>query len=101
MQKKNDFSVGLWKFNELVGFIICNLISIEKIWEYEILIIYVDKKIFNLGCTPYLIDAISKFPNIKKLSKVIIKVSQSNFSAIYLYKKNAFNKIEIRKNYLN
>ena len=84
-----------------MGFIIGNLISIEKISEYEILIIYVDKKFFNLGRALYLINAISKFLNIKKLSKVIIKVSQSNFLAVYLYKKIAFSQIEIKKNYLN
>ena len=67
-----------------------------RIWDIDYICW---QNFFYLGHAPYLINAISKFSKIKKLSKVIIEVSQSNFSAINFYKKNTFNQIAIRENY--
>ena len=44
------------KSNVLIGFVIGDLISIEKKLEYEILLIYVDNKFRKKGFASYLIN---------------------------------------------
>ena len=44
------------KTNVLIGFVIGDLISVEKKLEYEILLIYVDNKLSKKGFASYLIN---------------------------------------------
>ena len=77
------------------------IISIEKKLEYEILLIYVDKKFRKLGFASKLINVVSKFPYLYPLCKITLEVSENNIAAINLYKKNKFSHIGERKNYYN
>jgi len=101
LKTDNNQSFSLWKSNKLIGFIIGNLISIEKKLEYEILLIYVDKKFRKLGFASKLINVVSKFPHLYPLCKITLEVSENNIAAINLYKKNKFSHIGERKNYYN
>ena len=47
-KKRSNYSIGLMKSNILIGFIIGDLIYIEKISEFEILRIYVDNQYLGL-----------------------------------------------------
>ena len=93
--KENNFSLGLFNNNELDGFLMGDLISIENITEYEILLIYVNKEKRNLGHASKLLINVSS----KKLEKIYLEVAENNLGAIKLYEKNGFKKIGIRKNY--
>ena len=97
--KKISFSLGLFDENKLEGFVIGNLITIEKKTEYEILLLYVNNKKRNLGyATTLLANILSKLKK-KKLIRIYLEVAENNTSAINLYYKNAFKKIGVRKNY--
>ena len=95
--KENNFSLGIFNNNKLDGFLIGDLISIENITEYEILLIYVIKEKRNLGNASKLLTNIS----FKKLEKIYLEVAENNIGAIKLYENNGFRKIGIRKNYYN
>ena len=97
--KKNDYSLGLWNSNYLIGFLIGELIYVEKKSEYEILLIYVHKNFRNQGHASYLIDALNISLKSDKLQRITLEVPSSNYTAISLYKKNFFYKIGKRKNY--
>ena len=101
INKKSDFSFGFWESNILVAFILGNLIAIEKILEYEILLLYVDFKYRKIGKASSLINSISSFSFAQPLNKISLEVSENNIPAINLYKKNGFYKIGKRKNYYN
>ena len=47
--KLNNYFIDLMKFDQLNGFIIRDLISIEKISEYVILLIYVDNNFAKMA----------------------------------------------------
>ena len=76
------------KSNILIGFIIRDLISIEKKSEYEILLIYVDNKFHKRGFTSYLINALKTSSFIQPWRKIILEVSKSNTTGFNLDKKN-------------
>ena len=57
--KKNvNLSYGCFYNKNLVAYLICNLIFIEKISEYEILVIYVKKTYLRKGLANYLLSSI-------------------------------------------
>ena len=99
VEKKNNFSIGLWDFNKLVGFILGSLIFIEKKSEYEILLIYVSKYFRKRGYASYLINSLINSNYLYPLKKISLEVSENNFSAINFYKKNGFKKVGIRNQY--
>ena len=90
INKKSDFSFGFWESNILVAFILGNLIAIEKISEYEILLLYVDFKYRKIGKASSLINSISSFSFAQPLNKISLEVSENNIPAINLYKKKWF-----------
>ena len=71
----------------------------KKISEYEILLIYVDSQYRKLGHATYIINAIHKFFYLKSVKKITLEVSNSNYAAIKLHKKNNYKEVGIRKNY--
>ena len=81
----------------LVSFIIGNLFNIEKISEYEILLIYVSKHFRKKGLGTQLINKIKKI--ISHLKKIYLEVSKNNSEGISFYKKMKFKTIYLRKNY--
>ena len=90
--KKNNFSLALFNDNLMISFVIGDIISIEKIIEYEILIIYVNSKYRKLGYASKLLNKIPLTLNQNQLKKIYLEVSSNNSDAIKLYKSNFLNK---------
>ena len=97
LSKDNNYSIGIFDNNELSGFLLGDLKSIENITEYEILLIYVKKEKRNLGNASKLLKNISFNP----IKKIYLEVAENNLDAIKLYEKNDYKKTGIRKNYYN
>ena len=97
--KDIDYSIGIYKNNNLISFMLGDLISIEKNAEYEILVLYVKKSERREGFASKLLKYIEKQKKNLNLKKIYLEVSKNNNNAIYLYKKNKYNLINIRKNY--
>ncbi len=97
LHKDSNFSYGVFKNDGLVSFILGDLFNIEKISEYEILLIYVCKHFRKNGLGTTLINKIEE--NSKCLKKIYLEVSKNNHEGILFYKKMKFNIIHTRKNY--
>ena len=97
--KRIDYSLGIYKNNNLISFLLGDLISIEKDAEYEILVLYVKKSERREGFASKLLKYIEKQKKNLNIKKIYLEVSKNNNNAIYLYKKNKYNLINIRKNY--
>ena len=97
--KINNFSLGLWESEKLVGLVFGELLIIEKKSEYEIFIIYVHKKYRKKGCGSYLLQSILKSNFTKPLQRISLDVSVNNIPAIKLYNKYNFKQTGIRKKY--
>ena len=97
--KNVDYSMGIFDKNELIAFIIGDLIFIEKVSEYEILFIYVKKNYRNQGLASRLLKTIYLQKNIKNLNKIFLEVADDNKEALRLYKSHNFKLLNIRKNY--
>ena len=95
--KDTNLSFGAFYNESLVSFIIGNLFNIEKIAEYEILLIYVSKHFRKKGLGTQLISKIKE--NNSHLKKIYLEVSQNNSEGIAFYSKLKFKTIYIRKNY--
>jgi Acetyltransferases len=96
--KCTNLAYGAFHNNLLISFIIGDLINIEKMSEYEILLIYVSKHYRKKGLGTKLLEEIEK--NNNYLKKIHLEVSQNNLEGISFYKKMGFRKIYIRKDYL-
>ena len=97
--KKNNFSLALFQNNMMISFIIGDIISIEKILEYEILLIYVSFKYRKQGYASKLLNEIPLALAENNLEKIYLEVSSDNLAAINLYKNNNFIKTGVRKKY--
>tara|TARA_Y100001970_G_scaffold151833_1_gene185969 strand:+ start:6754 stop:7224 length:471 start_codon:yes stop_codon:yes gene_type:complete len=95
--KDTDYSIGAFHNNSLVSFVIGDLFDIEKISEYEILLIYVSKSYRKQGLGTSLIKKIDESNSF--LKKIYLEVSKNNTQAISFYKKMKFKRMHIRKNY--
>ena len=97
LNKDANLSFGAFYNKSLVSFIIGNLFNIEKISEYEILLLYVSKRFRKKGLGTQLINTIRE--NNSCLKKIYLEVSKNNSEGISFYKKMQFKTIYIRKNY--
>jgi len=97
LNKNTNLSFGAFYNESLVSFILGDLFNIEKIAEYEILLIYVCKRFRKKGLGTQLINKIEK--HNRHLKKIYLEVSQNNSEGISFYKKMKFKTIHIRKNY--
>jgi ribosomal protein S18 acetylase RimI-like enzyme len=97
LNKDTNLSFGAFYNKSLVSFIIGNLFNIEKISEYEILLIYVSKHFRKKGLGTQLINKIKE--NNSRLKKIYLEVSKNNLEGIAFYKKMKFKTIYTRKNY--
>ena len=95
--KNTNYSLGIFENMHLVGFMLGDLISIEKNLEYEILLIYVKTKYQRKGLASKLLNYLEK--KQLKLNKIYLEVSTNNINAIALYEKHCFSLMNIRKNY--
>tara|TARA_Y100000590_G_scaffold73840_2_gene81356 strand:- start:5176 stop:5658 length:483 start_codon:yes stop_codon:yes gene_type:complete len=99
LNKVINYSLGIFDNKCLVAFILGDLITIEKVSEYEILIIYVKKSNRNKGLATKLLNHIEKEKQHLNLKKIYLEVSADNNKAINFYKRNDFKLINIRPCY--
>ena len=99
LNKIINLSFGGFYNDSLQSFILGDLFNIEKISEYEILLIYVCKDFRHKGLGTKLLKKIKE--NNKCLKKIYLEVSENNLAGISFYKKMNFKKIYIRKNYFS
>ncbi len=97
INKDTNFSFGAFYNKSLVSFIIGNLFNIEKISEYEILLLYVSKRFRKKGLGTQLINKIKE--NNSRLKKIYLEVAKNNSEGISFYSKMKFKTINTRKNY--
>ena len=97
INKKTNLSFGAFYNKMLVSFILGDVFNIEKISEYEILLIYVCKSFRKKGLGTKLLNKIEE--NNTRLKKIYLEVSKNNSEGISFYKKMKFIVIHTRKNY--
>ena len=97
INKKTNFSFGAFNNKTLVSFILGDLFNIEKILEYEILLLYVRKDFRKKGLGKKLLNTIEE--NNTCLKKIYLEVSKKNFEGVSFYKKMKFVEMYTRKNY--
>ena len=97
LNKKTNLSFGAIYNESLVSFILGDLFNIEKISEYEILLLYVCKHFRKKGLGTQLINKIKE--NNSHLKKIYLEVSKNNSEGIAFYTKMNFKTIYTRKNY--
>ena len=97
INKKVNLSYGAFYNDSLISFILGDLFHIEKISEYEILLLYVCLPFRNRGLGEKLLKKIEK--NNNNLKKIYLEVSRNNIEGISFYKKMNFHNMYIRKNY--
>ena len=99
LNKGINFSFGGFYNGSLISFILGDLINVEKISEYEILLIYVSKNFRKKGLGEKLLKKVEE--NNKCLKKIYLEVSKNNSDGISFYKKMKFKKIYTRRNYFS
>ena len=99
LEKKTNRSYGLVENDNLIGFVVGNLINFDNFSEYEIYIIFIATQYRKLGYGTDLVTIIADFPYNPPLRKITLEVSEKNEKAVNFYKKNKFNLIGVRKNY--
>ncbi len=97
LNKNTNLSFGAFCNQNLVSFILGDFFNIEKISEYEILLLYVCKHFRKKGLGTKLINNIKE--NKKCLKKIYLEVSKNNLEGISFYTKMNFKTINIRKDY--
>ena len=97
INKKTNLSFGAFYNETLVSFILGDLFNIEKISEYEILLLYVCKDFRKKGLGTKLLNKIEE--NNTRLKKIYLEVSKNNSEGIAFYKTMKFKTAYIRKNY--
>ena len=97
INKKTNLSFGAFYNETLVSFILGDLFNIEKISEYEILLVYVCKDFRKKGLGTKLLNKIEE--NNTCLKKIYLEVSKNNFEGISFYTKMKFTGMHTRKNY--
>ena len=99
LKKNINYSYGAFYKKNLVALIIGDLIYVEKVSEYEILLIYVKKTYRKKGLASLLLKNFSDNKDKLKLKTMSLEVAENNSPAIEMYKKNNFNLIGRRKKY--
>ena len=97
LNKQTNFSFGVFYNDTLISFILGDLFNIEKISEYEILLIYVSNNFRKKGLGTKLINKIEENNNC--LKKIYLEVSKHNISGLSFYNKMNFKEIYTRKKY--
>ena len=97
INKKTNLAFGAFYNENLVSFILGDLFNIEKISEYEILLLYVCKNFRKKGLGTELLNKIEK--NNTRLKKIYLEVSKNNSEGISFYTKMQFIVMHTRKNY--
>ena len=97
INKKTNLAFGVFYNKTLVSFILGDLFNIEKISEYEILLLYVCKDFRKKGLGTKLLNKIEE--NNIRLKKIYLEVAKNNCEGISFYSKMKFITTHTRKNY--
>jgi len=95
--KVNNYSLGYFKANNLVGLLIGDAIKNNKDYELELHILLVSKDHRRKQIATKLLNYVET--NLIKFSKIFIEVAEDNVDAISFYKKNNFVFLNLRHNY--
>jgi len=95
--KFNNYSLGYFKANNLVGLLIGDAIKKDKDYDLELHILIVSKDQRRKQIATQLLNYIET--NIIKFSQIFIEVAEDNLDAISFYKKNNFVFLNFRHNY--
>ena len=99
LEKKNSFSLGVFKNSSLIGFLIGDKINFDQYTSLEVYIIYIAKNNRRQKYATKLIEFIEKNKKDLKIIKIYLEVAENNISAIDFYKKNEFVFSNLRHNY--
>ena len=95
--KVNNYSLGYFKANTLVGLLIGDAIKNDKDYDLELHILFVLKEQRRKQIATKLLNYVET--NVIKLSQIFIEVAEDNLDAISFYKKNNFVFLNFRHNY--
>ena len=95
--KANNYSLGYYKANNLVGLLIGDTIKNDKDYELELHILFVLKDQRRKQIATKLLNYVET--NVIKFSKILIEVAEDNVDAINFYNKNNFVFLNFRHNY--
>ena len=95
--KNNNYSLGYFKANHLVGLLIGDAVKNDKNYDLELYILFVSKDQRRKQIATKSLNYVET--NIINFSKIFIEVAEDNVDAIAFYKKNNFVFLKIRHNY--
>ena len=95
--KDNNYSLGYFEDNNLVGVLIGDTIKNDKVYDLELHILFVSKDERRKKIATKLLNYIET--NNLNFSKIFIEVAEDNVEAINLYQKNNFVFLNFRHNY--
>ena len=97
LSKDNNYSLGYYKANNLVGVLIGDTIKNDKDYALELHILFVSKDLRRKKIATKLLNYVEA--NNMNLSKIFIEVAEDNVEAINFYQKNNFVFLNFRHNY--
>ena len=95
--KVNNYSLGYFKANKLLGLLIGDAIKYDKHYDLELHILFVSKDQRRKQIATKLLNYVET--NKIKFSQIFIEVAEDNVDAISFYKKNNFVFLNFRHNY--
>ena len=95
--KDNNYSLGYYEINKLVGVLIGDIIKTDKDYDLELLVLFVSKDLRRKQIATKLLNYVEA--NNMNLSKIFIEVAEDNVEAISFYQKNNFVFLNFRHNY--
>ena len=95
--KDNNYSLGYFQDNNLVGVLIGDTIKNDKEYDLELHILFVSKNERRKKIATKLLNYIET--NNLNFSKIFIEVAEDNVEAINFYQKNNFVFLNFRHNY--
>ena len=95
--KVNNYSLGYFKANHLVGLLIGDAVKNDKNYDLELHILFVSKDQRRKQIATKLLNYVET--NTFKFSHIFIEVAENNLDAISFYKKNNFVFLNFRHNY--
>ena len=99
LKKNNSLCFGYTYKKNLIGFIISNYTSVDKVCEVEISLIFVKKEFRRLGIARTLIDYVLEKIFFCDITNVYLEFSDTNNVAKSFYEYYGFKNISIRKKY--
>ena len=95
--KNNNYSLGYFETNKLVGILIGDKIKNDKDYDLELHILFVSKDLRRKKIATKLLNYVET--NNINFSKIFIEVAEDNVDAISFYQKNNFVFLNFRHNY--